>query len=70
MCAHSSEGQRCPRLQNKQHGQEVMGGDSPPLVQPGETQSGIPCSALESSAQEGHGLIRVGLEEETEMIRG
>ncbi|CAM9616305.1 unnamed protein product, partial [Bubo scandiacus] len=42
---------------------QVEGGGYPPLLCSGETQPGVPCSALESSAQERHGSVGVGPEE-------
>jgi len=45
------KGQPYPGLQQKQHGQQVEGGDSAPLLRSGETPPGVLCLALETSAQ-------------------
>jgi len=37
MCAHSPEGQLYPGLDQENHGQQVEGGDSVPLLHSGET---------------------------------
>ncbi|NXS95614.1 PGM2 protein, partial [Jacana jacana] len=44
-------------------GQQVMGGDSTPLLCSGETPPGALCPALEASAQKGHGPVGMGLVE-------
>jgi len=41
MCAHSPEGQPCPRLHQKQRGQQAEGGDSATLFLSGETPPGV-----------------------------
>ncbi|PKU45441.1 hypothetical protein llap_4264 [Limosa lapponica baueri] len=46
------------------------GGDSAPLLCPGETSPGVLCPALRMLAQEGHGPVAAGPEEATKMIRG
>ncbi|KAK4831735.1 hypothetical protein QYF61_018865 [Mycteria americana] len=63
MCAHSPEGQPYPGLHQKKHGQQVEGGDSPPLFHSCETPPGVLCPALEYSAQEKHGPVGAGPEE-------
>jgi len=63
MCARSPEGQLYPGLHQKQHGQQVKGGDSAPLLRSGETPTGVLCPALEPSAQERHGAVGAGPEE-------
>jgi len=63
MCACSLEGQPYAGPHQKQRGQLVKGGDSAPLLCSGETPPGVLHPALESSAQEGHGPVGVGLEE-------
>jgi len=68
--AGSPEDQPYPGLHQKQHGQQVEGGDSAPLLCCGETPLGVLCPALEPSAQERHGPVGVGPEEATTMIRG
>jgi len=70
MCAPSPEGQPYPQLHQKQHGQQVEGGDSAPLFHSGETPPGVLHPALEPPAQEGHGPVGVSPEEATKMIRG
>jgi len=47
----------------KQHGQQVEGGDSPPLLHSHGTPTGVLLSALESPAQERHGPVGAGPEE-------
>jgi len=63
MCACSPEGQPYPWLHQKQHGQQVKGGDSAPLLCSSETPPGVLCPALEPSAQERHGPVGADLEE-------
>jgi len=52
----SPEGQPYPGLNQKQHGQQVEGGDSAPLLRSGETPPGVLRPALEPSAQKRHGF--------------
>jgi len=68
MCAGSPEGQPYPGLHQKQHGQQVEGGDSAPLLRSGETLPGVLCPALEPAAQERHGAVGAGPEEATAII--
>ena len=70
MCACSPESQPYPVLHQKQHGQQVKGGDSAPLLRSGDRPPRVLCPTLQPSAQEGHGPVGVGPEEATEMIRG
>ena len=70
MCTRSSEGQLCPGLHPKQHGQQGEGVDSAPLLCSGETPLGFLHPALEPSAQDRHGPVGVGPEEATNMVRG
>jgi len=63
ICARSPEGQTCPGPHQKQHGQQVEGGYSAPLLCSGETPPGVLRPALEPSAQEGHGVVGAGPEE-------
>ena len=63
MCACSSESRLYPRLHQKKHGQQVEGGDSPPLLCSGETTPRVLCPALELSAQERHRSIGAHPEE-------
>jgi len=51
-------------------GQQVMGGDSAPLLRSGETLPGVLHPALELPAQHRHGPLGVGPEEATRKIRG
>jgi len=46
----------------------VLGGDSAPLLYPGETPPGVLRPALEPPAQEGHGAVGVGPEDATKMF--
>ena len=59
----SPEGQPYPGLHQNQRGQQVKAGDSAPLLFSCETPSGVPCPALEPSAQERHEHVGVGPEE-------
>ena len=63
MCAGSPEGQPCPGLHQEKRGQQVKRGDSAPLLCSGETSPGVLRSALEPSAQEGHGAVGAGPKE-------
>jgi len=65
MCAHSPEGQWYPGLHQKQHGQQVEGRDSAPLLHSGEITPGVLHTALEPSTHERHGPVEVGPEEAT-----
>jgi len=63
MCAGSPEGQPCPGLHQEKRGQQGERGDSAPLLCSGETSPGVLRSALEPSAQEGHGTVGAGPKE-------
>ena len=63
MCAGSPEGQPCPGLHQEKRGQQVERGDSAPLLCSGETSPAVLRSALEPSAQEGHGTVGAGPKE-------
>ena len=68
LCAYSPEGQPYPGLHQEEHGQQVEGGDSAPLLHSVETPPRVLHPALEPSAQEGP--VGAGPEEATQMIRG
>ena len=70
MCACSSESQPHPGLHQKNHGQQVEGGDSAPLLRSGETPPAVLRPALGSSAQDRGGPVRVGPEEATKWSEG
>jgi len=55
MCVPSPEGQLYPGLHQEKCGQQVQGGDSAPLLRPGETPPGILHPALEPTAQDWSG---------------
>ena len=63
VCTGSPKGQLHLGLHPQQHGQQVDGGDSAPLLCSGETPLGVLCPALEPSAQERHGPVGGGPEE-------
>ena len=63
LCAGSPEGQPCPGLHQEKRGQQVERADSAPLLCSGETSPGVLRSALEPSAQEGHGPVGAGPKE-------
>jgi len=69
VCAYSLEGQPYPRLHQKQHGQQVKGGDSAPLLRSGDNPPGVLRPALEPSARGRHGPVRERSEETTAIIR-
>jgi len=52
VCPCGQEGQGCPGVHEKEHGQNVEGGDLPPLLCPGEVRSGVLCPVLVSTVQE------------------
>ena len=51
VCPSSQEGQRYPGVHYKKHGQQIEGGDSPPLLYPGEATSGALCPVQDSWIQ-------------------
>ena len=51
MCYGDQEGQLHPGLHKKEHGQQVKGGDPPPLLCPGEASPGELCPVLGSLVQ-------------------
>ena len=51
-------GQPYPRLHQEKHGQQVEGGDSAPVLCPGETSPGVLHPALEPPAHQRHGPAR------------
>jgi len=58
----SPAGQPYPGLHEKQHGHQVEGGDSAPLLRSGEIPPEVPHPALEPPAQERHGAVGAGPE--------
>jgi len=69
-CALAPEGQVSPGLHQKQHGQQVEGGDSAPPLCSGETPPGVLRPALELSAQERHGPVVAVQRRATNMVCG
>jgi len=63
VCVRSPESQPFPGLQQEKRGQQVKGGDSAPLLHPGETPPEVLHRALEPPAQEGHRAVGAGPEE-------
>ncbi|CAM9255791.1 unnamed protein product, partial [Bubo scandiacus] len=55
MCTHSPESQSYPGLHQEKSGQQVKGGDSPPLLHSCENPPAVLCPALGHPTQEGHG---------------
>lgn len=53
-----------PGLLSKQGGQQGGGGDSPPVLLSAEAPPGAPCPALGPPAQERHGCVGAGPEED------
>ena len=64
MCTHSPESQSCPGLHQEKRDQQVKGGDSAPLLSSGESLPGVLRPALEPPAQERHGPVGEGPEED------
>jgi len=60
----SPEGQPYPGLHQEKCGQQVEGGDSGPLLRSAETPPGVLHLAPETPAQEGHGVVGTGPEED------
>ena len=58
MCPCGQEGQWYPEVYQNEPGQQVEGGDTPPLICPGEATSGAPCPFLGSSVEERQGTSR------------
>jgi len=63
VCTRNSKSQSHPGLHPQQHGQQVKGWDSSPLLSSGETPPAVLHPALEPSAQERHGPVVAGKEE-------
>jgi len=64
MCTHSPADQPYPRLHQKQRGQQDKGGDSAPLPRCAESPLGVLRPALEPSAQDRHGPVGAGPEDD------
>ena len=63
MCTRSPESQPYLGLHQKQHGQQVEGGDSALLLCSDETPPGVLCPTLEPPAHERQGHVGAGPEE-------
>lgn len=63
MCTCKPENDPCPGWHQKQHGQQVEGGDSPSLLCSTKTAPGVLHPALGSLVKEGCGSARVSPEE-------
>ncbi|RMC19571.1 hypothetical protein DUI87_03129 [Hirundo rustica rustica] len=57
-------------VHQEKYGQQVKGGDPPPLLSPSEAISGVLCSVLGSSEQERQGTTGDSPVDATNMIRG
>jgi len=64
MCTNSPEGQLSCGLPEEKSGQQVEGSDSTSLLRSSETSPGVLHPAVESSAQERHGPVGEGPEED------
>ena len=70
VCASSPESQPYPGLHQKEHDQQVKGGDPAPLPCSRETLLGVLYTVLVSSTYEGHGTVGTSPEEGHEDDQG
>ena len=70
VCPSGQEGQWYPRVHYKERGQQVKGGDPPPLLCPGEATFRLLCPVLSSPGEKRQGSPRGSPEEGHKDIKG